>query len=78
MTAVSTFPSPREIASLLARSPEPSRPALDLKSLETYYADWPYPKSLDYWEGFIYADLCEQAGWGFFKHEEYSAALEAW
>lgn len=78
MTSVSTFPSPREIASLLARSQAPSQPALDLNTLEKYFLEWPYPKSLDYWEGFVFADLCEQVGWGYYNHEEYAAALEAW
>lgn len=78
MTALVTFPSPGEISELLERSTRPSDPAVDLATLEQYYRGWPYPKSLDFWEGFIYADLCEQVGWAYFKHEEYSSALAAW
>lgn len=78
MTALATFPSPGEIAALLKESKKPSQPATDLATLEGYYLGWPYPKNLDFWEGFIFADLCEQVGWAYLKHEEYEAALAAW
>lgn len=78
MTALATFPSPREVAALLERSCHPSEPASDLGTLEEYYQAWPYPKSLDFWEGFVYADLCEQIGWAYLRHEEYVPALAAW
>lgn len=78
MTALSTFPAPTEIAHQLERSPSPAEPFTDLATLEKYYQHWPYPKSLDCWEGYIFADLCEQVGWAYYNHEEYSSALQAW
>ena len=78
MTAPATFPSPREIAALLTESAQPSEPCTDLGTLEQYYKGWPYPKSLDSWEGFVYADLLEQVGWAYLKHEEFPSALSAW
>lgn len=75
---LATFPSPGEIAELLKQSPCASEPATDLGTLEGYYLEWPYPKSLDFWEGYVFADLCEQVGWAYFKFEEYEPALEAW
>jgi hypothetical protein len=78
MTALATFPSPREIAALLRQSALPSEPFTDLGTLEQYYQGWPYPKSLDSWEGFVYADLLEQVGWAYLKHEEFAPALAAW
>lgn len=78
MTGLATFPSPCKIAELLDHAERPSEPALDLGTLEEYYTAWPYPKSLDFWEGFVYADLCEQVGWAYLKHEEYPEALSAW
>lgn len=78
MVALSTFPSPGEITAILARSASPQEPATDLATLEGYYLEWPYPKSLDSWEGYIYADLCEQVGWAYFKLEEFEPALKAW
>jgi hypothetical protein len=78
MTALATFPSPREISALLSQSSQASEPCTDLGTLEQYYKGWPYPKSLDSWEGFVYADLCEQVGWAYLKHEEFAPALAAW
>lgn len=78
MTALATFPSPSEISELLQQSVRPSEPRTDLATLEQYYQGWPYPKSLDFWEGFVYADLCEQVGWAYLKHEEFTSALSAW
>jgi hypothetical protein len=78
MAALSTFPSPRKIAALLSASDSPSVPSTDLATLEDYFKQWPYPKSLDYWEGYVYADLCLQVGWAYLRHDEYEPALAAW
>jgi hypothetical protein len=78
MAGNSTIPSPREIAGKLAEAPQPSEPALDLATLEDFHHRWVYPKSLDYWEGYVYADLCEQLGWSLVDHGDFREALSVW
>lgn len=78
MAGSTIIPSPDEIAAQLRRSTDRSKPILDLATLEKYYHNWYYPKSLDFWEGYLYADLLEQLGWAHLRHEEYKEALQIW
>lgn len=78
MAGSTIIPSPEEIAAQLRRSPDRSKPILDLATLEKFYQNWYYPKSLDFWEGYLYADLLEQLGWAHLRHEEYKQALRVW
>ena len=70
--------SPLEVQNILADSSDPTEPSCDLATLESIYSSWPYPKGLDFWEGFIYADLCFQTGWAYFHFGEKKAALKVW
>lgn len=70
--------SPVEVARALRNAADPAKPTLDLATLEGYAEEWSFPRSLDYWEGYVYADLLEQLGWALCRHEEYEEALEVW
>lgn len=78
MAGKTIIPSPDEIRAQLKTGSDRTEPILDLATLEKYYKNWCYPKSLDFWEGYLYADLLEQLGWAHFHHEECKEALEIW
>lgn len=72
------YPTPQQVRDLLEQTSEPAKPQANVVTLEALQAAWPYPKGLQLWEGYIYADLMHQLGWARYLAGDDQKALQAW